>query len=257
MASAAVYRRLASRLGRALREARRDLPRHDVHVSSLKAVLADLGLALRPSSHSTPWAALCEGPPHVAPLTDLFVNLASRDGTTRGGGPPQRLPDVWDAPPPTAPEVVWPTQLCLDELLLKDDGPARVREDIQRLRGVWLHDIRAEAAFQADRAVNICLDKLDYLVGELVDGMAIGNVLREPAGTSSRASRRRQAHTGRRGPAIDPEYYSLCDQELNDLFAQATVHYNGAKASGSWRVRIPPGQERDDGCSTFLGPNIR
>ena len=93
MAAAVAYRRLAARLGRALRDARRVLPRDDQHLRKMKVVLSDLGLELRPTSSPSPWAALCDGPRHVAPLTDLLVNLA-----TRCSAPPQRLPDVWDAP---------------------------------------------------------------------------------------------------------------------------------------------------------------
>ena len=153
-----------------------------------------------------------------------------------------------------APTVAWPVVLCLDELIPHDRdlvGVTRVREDIRRLRATWQRDLREQATFRADRATNVCLDKLDFLVGELIDGLAMGHVLAEPvAPLRSRASRRRQRYRARHVPAVDPDFCSVGENDLTSLWTQAQEHYQGAVGSGSWTVRIPPGQEIDEGFGT-------
>ena len=80
----AVFRRLASRLGSALREARRHLPRDDPRLCKLKEVLWDLGNVVRPAQGRTLPEQLARAPPATSDLARLLVGLASRPplGTT-------------------------------------------------------------------------------------------------------------------------------------------------------------------------------
>ena len=86
-------RKLASKIGFALREARKFLPAGDTHVLQIKGVLDGIGKSMRPSPELPPESNWQRAPPHVQTLVDLLVAVAR--------------PEPRDDPPlrPSGPQV--------------------------------------------------------------------------------------------------------------------------------------------------------
>ena len=80
MHDATAYRRLASRLGYALREARTSLAVGDPRVLEIKGVLETIGRDLRPRAGVPPATSLQDGPPRCLQMADFLARLASRGG---------------------------------------------------------------------------------------------------------------------------------------------------------------------------------
>ena len=106
------YRRLARRLGVAVREARAVLPRDDAHLRSIKIALFALGGELRPPPNLTLKDQVNTGPSHVGALASLLAALATPSVARTSSS-------CWDLPAPVTSATAWPRLLCLDLLIPK------------------------------------------------------------------------------------------------------------------------------------------
>ena len=84
----AVRRRLAARLGSAVREARRHLPPGDEVLVTLKGALGRLGALTRPQEGKPFKSNLELAPPRAKGLLDLFEALAVRPSSPSSPPPP-------------------------------------------------------------------------------------------------------------------------------------------------------------------------
>lgn len=165
------YRKLASRLGSAVREARRCLPRDDPQISRVKNILYDIGHHLRPAADQSAQHSLREGPPHVAHIAELLVKLSSAPRIRHEVLPAQ---SCWDFAPPRAPEVRWPLVLQLEPLLFPDqalDTLSRAATHVHPATGTNTErDITSEQ-------IRSSLDALDGIVCSLLDEVGYINAL--------------------------------------------------------------------------------
>ena len=127
------YRKLASRVGFAIREARKTLERDDVVIKDLKVTLSVLGGITRPKNDSQPAETLAQGPSQALPLAELLAKLATSMRAPAGSGytsstpssTPRSTNSTADSTIPESTKATLPSLQALRPHTIPEDQPGK------------------------------------------------------------------------------------------------------------------------------------